>query len=273
MKYIVKEECILYDFLRNNYDGSKNNIKNFLKNGFIKVNNNIVYKYDYKLLVNDEVSISNNFINYDNYTIPIVYEDKDMIIVDKPFGLLTIGTSKDKDHTLYNYVSKYLKEKNKNNKVFIVHRLDKDTGGIIVLAKNEKTKELLQSNWHNTKRYYVAVVHGKALVKDSIVVNLKENPKTLETYVSKYGDKAITNYNLIKNNDKYSLIDIEILTGKKNQIRVSLAYKNLPILGDKKYGIKDNYKKLMLFANKLIINNKEYLIDIPSDFYNTLTIC
>lgn len=178
-----------------------------------------------------------------------MYEDKDLLVVNKPSGLLTISTNKEQFKTLYHEVFEYLRKK--NQKVFIVHRLDKETSGIVVFAKSEKMKFALQDKWDNTKRYYYAIVIGKAKANDSIKSYLGET-KTLLTYITNknYGKEAITNYKLIEYKNNHSLIDIEIKTGRKNQIRVQLNSKNLPILGDLKYG-NSKYKHMCLHAYKL----------------------
>ena len=186
----------------------------------------------------------------------IIYEDKYLLVVSKPAGLLTIATLKD-DRTLYYEVRDYLNKK--NQKAFIVHRLDKDTSGLVVFAKSEKVKIILQNNWHDVKRGYVALVHGKLeRNKDTIKSYLKET-KTLLVYStndSKNGKLAITEYEVISKNNKYSLLDINILTGRKNQIRVHLNDINHPIVGDKKYSnIKDKSKRLYLHANYLEFNH------------------
>ena len=112
----------------------------------------------------------------------ILYEDKYLIIINKPSGLLTIATTKEKEKTLYHQVYEYLKQKNKNNKVFIVHRLDKDTSGIVVFAKDIQSKAFLQNNWDKFKRKYVAVVHGHTKEKD-ILKNYLMETKTHLTYI------------------------------------------------------------------------------------------
>ena len=172
----------------------------------------------------------------------ILFEDDHIIVVNKPSGLLTISTIKEKEKTLYHIVREYLVSKDKNARVFIVHRLDKDTSGIVVLAKDEKTKNKLQENWNEyvTLREYVAIVHGKLKQpEDRIVQNLKET-KTNLVYVTKHDDgkEAITNYKVIKENDDYSMVSINIETGRKNQIRVAFSTLRHPIVGDKKYGSK-----------------------------------
>lgn len=191
----------------------------------------------------------------------IIYEDKYIIVVDKPNNLLTISTEKEKEKTLYRQVQDFEKKKNKNNKVFIVHRLDRDTSGLVVFAKSEKVKYLLQNNWNNKVllRNYIAVVEGKMVkTEDTIKSYLIEdkNFKTYSTKDSKNGKLAITNYKVLNTSKSYSLLNITIQTGRKNQIRVHLKDIGHPIVGDKKYGAKTNpTNRLMLHANILIIKH------------------
>jgi len=210
----------------------------------------------------------------------IIYEDKDIIAVNKPSGLLTVSTEKEKENTLYYKVSTYEKKKNKNNKIFIVHRLDRFTSGIVIFAKNMKTKAKLQNNWDKIvlKREYIAIVEG---IPEKSEVTLKSYLYEDKNYVvhstnnPKKGDLAITKYRVVCSNSKNALLSIEIKTGKKNQIRVQLKDINCPIVGDKKYGSNtDPIKRLALHANKLIIaypskNDKLILeTDIPLSFIN-----
>lgn len=273
-RYVVKEKMLLFDFLRLNLKSlSKNNIKSLLLKNKIHVNNNVVTKYDYELKEEDVVEIRNTLINNDLKGIKIIYEDKDFIVVDKPSGLLTIATDKEKEKTLYNIVKSYVKEKNKNNKIFIVHRLDKDTSGVVLFSKNEKLKFLLQDKWNDTtKRIYYAVVVGVTKDKEILKSYLKEN-KDLITYSSSNGDLAITCYERVKSNKKYSLLKIDIKTGRKNQIRVQLNDIGHSILGDNKYGVKDNkFRRMMLHAESLeiihpITNKKmKFVSSVPVEF-------
>ena len=205
----------------------------------------------------------------------IIYEDKDIIVINKPTHLLTISTENEKERTLFHKVYLYLKKKNKNNKVFVVHRLDKDTSGLIVFAKSEIVKKKLQNNWDKSIRNYVAVVNGNILKeKDTLRSYLKET-KTLLVYSTndKSGDLAITSYQKIMSNKEYSLLSINIKTGRKNQIRVQLNDIGHSIVGDKKYGIKkDPLRRLCLHANYLEFNHPitdkrmSFDIDIPNTF-------
>lgn len=212
----------------------------------------------------------------------IIYEDKDLIAINKKAGILTISTDKEKENTLFHEVLTFQKQKNKNNKIFIVHRLDKDTSGIVIFAKSEKIKRIMQDNWENVKRNYVALVNGKVnKFKDSISSYLIET-KTLLVYStknSKIGKFAQTNYELINQNNEYSLLYIDIKTGRKNQIRVHLNDIGHSIVGDKKYGKikKDPLRRLCLHAYKIAfihpITGKEVVLetDIPKEFINLST--
>ena len=209
----------------------------------------------------------------------ILYEDKFLLIVNKPANLLTISTEKEKDRTLYSYVYDYLKKKNKNNKVFIVHRLDKDTSGIVMFAKDEKTKFHMQDNWDKIIRNYVAVVNGKVKNKKGVLKSYLMETKTHLTYSvnDKNGKLAITEYEKILENKKYTMLSLRLKTGRKNQIRVGLADMGNPIVGDKKYGIKkDPIRRMALVANTLEFihpKTKEKIlidIDIPNSFISLI---
>ena len=210
----------------------------------------------------------------------ILYEDKFVIVVNKPSNLLTVATEKEKDRTLFSYVYDYLKQKNKSNKVFIVHRLDKDTSGIVIFAKDEKTKFYLQDNWDKFKRNYVAVVNGKVEKKKGVLKSYLQETKTHLTYSvnDKNGKLAITEYEKVLENKQYTMLSLNLKTGRKNQIRVQLADMGNPIVGDKKYGIKkDPIRRMALVANTLEFihpKTKEKIvidIDIPNSFISLVS--
>ena len=199
--------------------------------------------------------------------IVILYEDKDLIAVSKPAKLLTISSDKEKTHTLYQEVSAYVKKQHPKNKVFIVHRLDRDTSGIVVFAKNEKMKQILQAEWQERAlaREYIAIVTGAMPMKKGIIKNYLYEDKTLyvrATSDPKRGKLAITEYEVLAKNKKYSLVKICIKTGRKNQIRVHLKDLGYPIVGDKKYGDKKtSVGRLLLHASylKLLLPNGKVL--------------
>ena len=277
MKLIVEKEGELLDYLYKNIDMPKKRIKQYLTHGSIFVNNNRTTQYNYKLIPGMNIVIDTDNKNKKELPFNILFEDEHIIVVNKPSGLLTIATAKEKDKTLYHIVREYLVSKNRNARVFIVHRLDKDTSGIVVLAKDEKTKNKLQENWNEyvSLREYVAVVHGKLKKEEDRIVQRLKETKTNLVYISRNdeGKEAITNYKVIKENDNYSELSIKIETGRKNQIRVAMATIGNPIVGDKKYGDpKDKESRLFLHANRLKMYYPEIKKDIlfetpiPSEF-------
>lgn len=182
----------------------------------------------------------------------IIYEDKYIIVVNKKSGILTISSAREKEKTLYYKVSDYLKKKHKSNKVFIVHRLDKDTSGLVIFAKSEEVKRKLQDNWENTIRIYYGIVHGNKINDKGVIESYLKETKTNLVYSTKNkdGKLAITEYERIKSNSLYSLLKINIKTGKKHQIRVHLNDIGYPLVGDKKYSNVKNkiVNKLCLHA-------------------------
>ncbi len=275
-KLIVLYNDELFNYLRNNLvSKSKNNIKSLLKNECVYVNNKLVTKYNYIVNKNDVIVIGKN-IKKDNFNLKIIYEDNDIIVVDKPTKILTISNDKEKEKTLYREVSNYLKKERK--KVFVIHRLDFDTSGVIMFAKSQKVQQLYQDNWNNLAkvREYTAVVQGKTNNKGHIESYLKMS-KSLQVYSSKNKDGlfSITDYERIKFNDKYSMLKILISTGRRNQIRCHMYDIGHPIVGDLRYKSKDNsLGRLALHANRLeIINpisNKLMIFtsEIPKEFYD-----
>ena len=272
-KYIVKENEILIEFLKKMFSNlSKNSVKSLLHNEKVFVNGNMTTKYNYELNIGDVVEIREKVAK----NIDIIYEDKDIIVINKPSGLLTVATEKEKNKTAYHLVMEYLKKKNKNNRIFIIHRLDKDTSGIIMFAKNERAKHLYQDNWNDIvkKRGYYAVIDGKMENKEGTIKSyLKENGNMVYSVKDRSGKLAITEYKVLKERKNISLLDINLKTGRKNQIRVHMKENKTPILGDLKYGEKSKLiNRLALHAYKLELINpvtKKLLtfeINMPNEF-------
>lgn len=168
----------------------------------------------------------------------ILYEDKYLIAVNKKENLLTISDGKNSNN-LYSEVSDYLKKQNKNNKVFIIHRLDRDTSGIVIFAKSEKIKKKMQDNWENVRREYIGIVNGCLRENKGIIKKYLKETKTLYVYSTDNENKgklAITEYETIESNKKYTKVLIKIKTGRKHQIRVSFNDLGNPLVGDTKYG-------------------------------------
>ena len=264
-EHIVDEKMILIDYLRKEFTKlSKNNIKSLLSKEMVTVNNSVQTRYDYIVKKDDKIVIRDTKIKVKRYQkdINIIYEDDDLLVINKPAGLLTIATNKEKDFTLYHFASNYVKQKNKNNKIFIIHRLDKETSGIVVFAKNQKAKNLFQNTWDKNILY--RVVEGKFDNKEGTIKSYltENNEYMVYSTTEKKGKIAITDYKVEKENKKYSLLEINIRTGRKNQIRVHMKENGNIIVGDKKYGSNNNViNRMALHAYKLELidprNNKK----------------
>lgn len=204
--------------------------------------------------------------------IRIVYEDNWLLVIEKPSGLPTISTGRQGEVTAYSMLTDYVRETSRERRrgmrprVFIVHRIDRDTSGLLVFAKDRETKEALQENWSHavTARTYIAVTEGRPRENEGTVTSwLKEDPRSLIMYSSPYdngGQKAVTHYRLLREfvpKDKsaksgYSLVEFELETGRKNQIRVHCSVMGCPVAGDKKYGAKTSpIGRLALHARTL----------------------
>jgi RluA family pseudouridine synthase len=187
----------------------------------------------------------------------ILHEDRDILVVDKPPGLLTIGTERDKSHTVYFILTDYVRKgcARCRNRVFIVHRLDRETSGVLVFAKNEEAKFRLQRTWSETEKTYLAVVYGRCpKSEETITTYLAENRAHVvySTSDPAKGKLARTAYKVLKQAKEFALLEICLLTGRKNQIRVHLAGIGHPIVGDRKYGdAKDSYAGLALHARSI----------------------
>jgi len=173
--------------------------------------------------------------------LPILHEDKDILVVAKPTGLLTIGTDREKSRTAHYLLNDYVRkgDPKSRNRVYVVHRLDKDTSGILIFAKSEEAKKYLQEHWEDTDKHYLAIVHGRLTPKEGTITSyLAENAaqKVYSTPDHAKGKLSHTEYKVLQENRGLSLVEIHLLTGRKHQIRVHFAEKGHPVAGDKKYG-------------------------------------
>jgi len=271
----VKKSTTLLVFLIDNLNTSRNNCKALLSNHLVMVNGYVITKFDYNLAREDEIKIlknriDNNQIKRDTKKeripkIEIIYEDDDFIALNKPNGLLSVESDND-NNSCFSIISKYLS--NKGERPYIIHRIDKETSGVLVFAKNAKIHSILRLHWNDYVKYreYHAVVEGKMNGADTIINYLAQNKNNI-VYVTNNrveGEKAITNYKVLKSNNDYSLLDINIDTGRKNQIRVTLMDLGHPIIGDDKYKSNKNpIKRLALHATRLeLINplNKKLMV-------------
>ena len=250
---VLKEDTILNTISNSKNYLSNKKIKQYLKYNMIEVNNKIVTNPNTIVKENDIITIYYEKKIINDNKIEILYEDKDIIAINKPSGLLSISNEKEKEITAFKMVREYVRSNNPKTFLFTIHRLDEDTSGVLIFAKNEKTKNLFQENWNTIvkKRIYIAVVEGN-IKKDGVFHTFLKESKNGMVYSSKdkTGKEAITEYKVLKNKNNITLLEVNILTGRRNQIRVHLSENNNPILGDKKYGSKAK-SRLMLHAKTL----------------------
>jgi len=187
----------------------------------------------------------------------ILHEDRDMIVVDKAPGMLTMGTDREKERTAYYGITDYVRKGNPKSphRVFIVHRLDRDVSGILLFAKSEAAKKNLQGQWDEVEKHYLALVHGTPKEPEGTFTSyLVENGvyNVHSTTNPKQGKLSHTQYKVLGHSKGVSLLDINLVTGRKHQIRVHLSENNLPIVGDKKYSDRHtNVRRLALHAKSI----------------------
>lgn len=263
-KLTVTEPMILMDFLMKYLkDQSRTTVKSLLKNQQITIKKQVIRQFDHQLNVGDEVFVSwsKGWVTLSDPQLKIIYEDKYLIVVEKAAGLLSIATSKEKIRTAYSILSEYVKRQNAMNKIFVVHRLDRETSGLMLFAKNQDIQYAMQNNWKFAvnQRRYVAVVEGKLETGDGSGVGTIKSylweSKALIVYASQNpeeGQLAITHYRVVKPGEHYTLIELDLETGRKNQIRVQMNSIGFPLAGDIKYGGHPcALKRLALHANIL----------------------
>lgn len=191
----------------------------------------------------------------------VVYEDREILVVDKPAGLLTMGTDNNKTRTAYFYLTDYVRKgySKSRNRVFIVHRLDRETSGVVIFAKMAEAKRRLQDQWKDSEKKYLAVVHGRCdKTSGTISTYLAENSAHVvySTEDKIKGKLAHTGYRVLKQTGAFALLELDLLTGRKHQIRVHLAGIGHPVVGDQKYGKEDRYRsRLALHARSISVTH------------------
>lgn len=255
-------------------------LKQMLAHNQIAVNGNPVSQFNHPLQPGDTVSVNftREFQVFYNRRLKIVYEDDDILVVNKGYGLLSMGNDKVKDGTAYSILKDYLKRKDPRNKIFIIHRLDRDTSGLMMFAKNEKAKEAMQHNWNNMvlNRKYVTVVEGDVEEPHGVVRSYLGETSQFEVFSTddpSQGKLAVTHWTRLKEGSEYSLLEVELDTGRKNQIRVHMKDIGHPISGDRKYGAEASpIHRLALHARTLRfihpVTRREMLFEtpVPSSF-------
>lgn len=258
--YTIEEETTLLPFLLKSINKSRNSVKSILTRGQVRVDGQIITQHNHPLKPGQVVEILSNKANIKKSAltgIRIVHEDKDIIVIDKDPGVLSMAGKNPNEPNAYRQLNEYVKADNPKNHIFIVHRLDRDTSGVMIYAKSQEAQQKLQDNWHDIvkERTYIAVVEG-AVQKNADTISswLTEND-AMRVYSSHYDDGgkyAVTHYKKLAGNEQYSLLEVELETGRKNQIRVHLQDIGHPIVRDKKYGAKTNpLKRLGLHATTI----------------------
>lgn len=237
---------MLMDFLLYSMGGMKRtSVKGLLAHRCVYVNGHVETQYNLPLSEGDEVRIVSSEAKREltHPKLRVVYEDDDLIVVEKQPGLLTVTAHQGSDETtVFSILKNYVRQSNPRAGIYTVHRLDRETSGLLVFAKSRELQHYMREYWHElvTERTYVALAEGiMPKVEDTITTWLTEDRKTTMVYSSSVdngGKKSVTHYRVVKNNDRYSLLELNLETGRTNQIRVHLASIGHPIVGDRKYG-------------------------------------
>lgn len=270
----------LIEYLQNqNPQNSKSSLKEMLAKGRVLVNGKVEKAYNYQVKEGDKVEFGQKSkINKPQHQdfdgmMSILHEDKDIIVIYKKEGLLSIGTDADKENTAYHKLNMYVKSKGYNRHIYVVHRLDCKTSGVMMFAKSEQARDILRSRWKElvSDRRYYALVEGAPKQDEGTIESFLSEDKMLKMYSSDFdngGKKAVTNYRVVQRGKNYSLLELKLDTGRKNQIRVHLQQLGCPIAGDSKYGAQtDPLNRLCLHAKNLEfvhpITGKEMKFEYP----------
>lgn len=237
--YPVTRDSLLLPFLLEHVRGkSRNNIKSLLSRGQVAVNGRTATRFDAPLSPGQAVTVSPYAAETPQLPFPIVYEDSELLAIDKPSGMLSVATDRKESVTAYRLLNDQYQSV--AGRIFVVHRLDRDTSGVLLFSKNHALKLAFQENWNRliTKRGYLAVVEGRPQQDSGIIRSHLHETATHLVYSGspQGGLEAITHYQVLDSKRGFSLLDIEIDTGRKNQIRVHMKELGHPIIGDRQYG-------------------------------------
>ena len=243
MEFYVKEPCILMDFLMKEMSGiSRNKVKAILAGHGVSVNRKMTTLYNYELKPGMVVRVSRHkrSTELNSKFVKIVYEDKDLIVIEKSIGILSMASAAN-HFCVKTILHEYFKKRHFKCTAHVVHRLDRDTSGLMIYAKNLETQQILEEHWHSivSDRRYIAVLCGKMEQEGGTVTSWLKDNKAFITYSSPTdngGKYAVTHYHRLKANDDFSLVELKLETGRKNQIRVHMSDLGHPVAGDVKYG-------------------------------------
>lgn len=279
-KFVVKEETELLVFLLKNINKSRNDVKILLRDKQVLVEGRAVTQFNHLLKPEQIVEVRWKKVLEEQKQrgLSIVFEDQYLIVIEKQEGVLSIATEKQKDNTAYSTLSSYLKRQNPANRIFVVHRLDRETSGLMIFAKSEKVQKLLQESWNDTieERTYLAVTEGSIEKDHGTIVSYLAESKALIVYSSQnpaVGQRAVTHYEVLRRSKKYSLVKFNLETGRKNQIRVHAQDMKHPIIGDAKYGATGNpinrlglHAWVLSFKHPVTKENLRFETEVPAKF-------
>ena len=279
----VTEPAELMKFLLNEIPTkSRNDIKSLLAHRQISVDNEVITQYNHPLETGQVVVVNwaKVLVEKQPQGLNIVFEDPYIIIIEKEAGLLSIATATEKEQTAYSILSDHVKKRDTKNKIFVLHRLDRDTSGVMMFAKSEKVQQLLQNAWKETvlERSYVVVVEGVVSPEQGTITSWLTESKAFIMYSSRTpngGQKAVTHYRVLKKSKHYSLLEVKLETGRKNQIRVHMKDIGHSVIGDKKYGATKHpigrlglHARVLAFRHPITGEDIRYETDIPKGFLN-----
>lgn len=280
--FTVKEPAELMTFLLATInDKSRNKIKSMLAHKQVKVGNHIITQFNHPLKTDDKVTVAwdKGFKKVSFQGLNIVFEDKDIIVINKKSGLLSIGSAKEKKLTAYNIITNHIQQEDPANHLFVVHRLDRDASGLMVFAKNRKAQLELQASWDKTanKRKYLVVAEGTMEKDEDTITSFLKETKALIVYSThhdvKGSRKGVSHYQVIKKNEYYTLLEAWLETERKHQLRAQLKSLGHPVIGDKKYEATQNPIERMAYHAKVLTfmhptTHKEVTFEtkVPDDF-------
>ncbi|WP_166241241.1 RluA family pseudouridine synthase [Paenibacillus turpanensis] len=259
----------------------RNTLKSMLARGQIEVDGRSVTKHNHPLHPGQSVTIHTGKKAEPMVWVGvrILHEDDDLLVIHKDAGLLSIASATEKEITAYRQLTEYVRRTDPANRIFVVHRLDRDTSGVMVFAKNEQTKEKLQTNWQEavTERTYIALVEGKVKKPEGVITSWLKESKTLLMYSSSIpgdGQHAVTRFKTLQASSEFSLLEVELETGRKNQIRVHMQDIGHPVVGDKKYGSRKRpigrlglHAKVLAFQHPTTGESMRFESDVPKEFF------
>ncbi|WP_099157658.1 RluA family pseudouridine synthase [Virgibacillus ndiopensis] len=282
LKYNVKEPSELLPFLLKAMSNrSRNSVKSILTRGQVTIDDHIETKHNYALQPGQTVTILKNKAAIKESQLvgmTILYEDEDIIVINKEAGLLSIATQKEKIRTAHHQLMDHVRLEGPENRIFVVHRLDKDTSGVMMFAKSEKVKRMLQNAWKEKvkERTYVALVEGEVKKSKGYISSWLKESSTHLVYSSPTkndGQHAITHFKVIQSNNSFSLLEVQLETGRKNQIRVHMQDLGHPVVGDKKYGSTGNaigrlglHAKVLVFTHPITGKLLRFEAPVPKSF-------